>query len=413
MEQRYVKVKTRRLRPDEKMIVSQDCEMPLVIEAKSQRDLPFLKNFLNKHSEKILSDISKHGAVLLRGFQVSSEYDFEDAILSIQGLRGIRHAFMSEEGRTPVGDLQYVLHTNAAYKTGGTLYLGGFHSENYYSPDVPAYICFYCQKPSERGGETGLVNMQKVYQHLPQTLKDKLEKNTYFVSKWLIGDIVRRYNISEETIKDLAIKFGLPILGKGKHQFVAFYKPSVYIHPDTKQRSLQINLFELAKLNPILRQRFMADYPGKDWFWHRFVWRLPAAFLKTLEKIYLAIGLFIYSRKEYYEACRSKILTFFAERHLDFTQTQRVGSCFTDEDIELLAALIRQYYVSCLWQEGDILLVDNTQVAHAGMPGAGPRKIRALICNPLTIPYTSTASGCIVCTEKNDATIGHYMSQQV
>lgn len=411
MEQRYVKAHTRRLRPDEKLIVSQDCEMPLVIEAKNNRDLTFLKQLLADHSEQILADISRYGAVLLRGFEVKSDQDFEQVVLSIRGLQGIRDAFMSEEGRTQVGDLQYVLHTNAAYKTGGTLYLGGFHSENYYSPDVPGYICFHCQQPSKRGGETGLINMRKVYQYLPPALKEKLEKNTFFVSKWLISDISRRYQIPAETIKKIAQQFDLPILGKGKNQFVAFYKPSVYINPETQQRSLQINLFELATLNPILRQRFMADYAGKDWFWHRLVWRLPASLLKALEKIYLAIGLLIYSRKEYYEACRSKMLTFLATRKLDFFETTRVGHCFTDDDIELLAALIRQYYVSCLWQEGDILLVDNTQVAHAGMPGAGHRKIRAMICNPLVIPYTHTAPGTVICKEREEQTIGHAMSQ--
>ena len=118
--------------------------------------------------------------MLLRGFAVVSDEDFGKTVLAIQGFRGISDAFMSEEGRIHAGNLKYVLYTNAVYKTGGTLYLGGFHSENYYTPDVPSYICFCCFKPSVLGGETGLINMEKMYQHLDEELKKKLENNDFF-----------------------------------------------------------------------------------------------------------------------------------------------------------------------------------------------------------------------------------------
>ena len=121
--------------------------MPLVIEANGSTNIGFLQEFLASHSANLLEDISKYGAVLLRGFDIASDEDFENTILSIREFRGINEAFMSEEGRIHVGNLKFVLHTNAVYKTGGTPYLGGFHSENYYTPDVPGYVCFCCFKP--------------------------------------------------------------------------------------------------------------------------------------------------------------------------------------------------------------------------------------------------------------------------
>lgn len=406
MHQRYQDVNVRFLYPNEKLIQSDDQAMPLVIEAQTSNDLPFLCNFLTTHATSILSDISHYGAVLLRGFQVASDADFERAVLSIQGMQGISDAFMSEAGRTQVDGLKYVLHTNSIYKTGGTLYLGGFHSENYYSPDVPAYICFHCRKPSDRGGETGLIHMGKIYDKLPEALKEKLEKQTFFVSKWLISDVVNRYQIPVEQVKKIAKAYHLPILGEGKNQFIAFYKPSVYLHPQTHQRSLQINLFELPTLNKALRQAFMADYAGKDWFWHRLLWRLPSSIIKAMEIIYLNCALFFHYPKKSYEAARSKLLTFIASQTLQTDSTTRVGDCFTQEDITLLAGLLRQYYVSCLWQPGDILLVDNTQIAHAGMPGAGERKIRAMICNPLQLPYQLMQPGTILSQQSNRESIG-------
>lgn len=411
MHPNYPGVLTRFLRKEERLITSEEHEMPLVIEANGSTDLAFLQAFLTEHSVSLLNDISTYGAVLLRGFEVFSDEAFEQALLSIQGFKGISEAFMSEEGRVPVGNLKYVLHTNAVYKTGGTLYLGGFHSENYYTPDVPTYICFYCLKPSKMGGETGLIHMEKIYQHLSASLKEKLEKQSFFVSKWLVKDVVDRYGISVEEIQKICKAFDLPIVGQGKDQFILMYKPSVYTHPLTQKKSLQINLFELPPLNIELRKCFNNDYQGKAWFWHRLVWKLPSPIFKLLEYIYISFASFFYSPKDSLKILWSKFNVYQASKRVSHAYSNvKVGSCFTDDDIKELAKLMRRYYCSCLWEKGDILLVDNRQVAHAGMPGSGPRLLRAMIGNPLDMKYSSSQSGQIDCNNRATETIGYYMA---
>lgn len=408
MDNRYAEVTTRFLREDERLILSEEKELPLVIEPKSANDSQFLQDFLASNSTKIFEDLAHYGAILLRGFEINSDEQFEKTILSIQGMQGISEAFMSEEGRTHVGNLKYILHTNSVYKTGGTLYLGGFHSENYYSPDVPTYICFYCQKPSLLGGETGLVNMEKIYQRLDETLKSKLQKNSFFVSKWLLSDVVDRYQISAEQVETLARHFDLPIMDAGKDKFVLMYKPNVFENPETKQNSLQINLFEIPTLNAELRKCFLNDYQGKIWFWHRFFWRLPAPVLKIIESVYLVFASFFSSPKNALTIFRSKIRTHLAARKLSFNKT-RVGTCFKERDIKDLAQDLRNHYSSCLWKKGDILLVDNRKIMHAGMPGAGPRIIRAMICNPLEMKYSAQISGELICRPRDAESIGFYM----
>lgn len=410
----YPMVTTRFLHREERLIHSEETEMPLVIEAKEHSSLTFLHEFLQTHSAQIQQEISRYGAVLLRGFQINNEADFENTVLSIQGMQGISEAFMSEEGRVPVGELQFVLHTNAVYKTGGTLYLGGFHSENYYSTDVPSYICFCCLHPSTVGGETGLIHMEKVYRHLRQALQQQLEKNTFFVSKWLVAEVADRYQLSPEAVEKIAFEVGLPVIGQTE-KFILMYKPSVFIHPDTQKKALQINLFELPTLNTVMRKYFIHDYPGKTWFWHRFVWRLPKSVLRTIEFIYIICASFFYSPLDAIKRLRMKWKTYHAAHDHNnlpaFNQT-KVGSCFNDNDVDHLARLLRQHYSSCLWQKGDLLLVDNRQVAHAGMPGAGPRVVRAMIANPLQMPYTDNAPGMIDCKSRQDETIGGRMARE-
>ena len=78
-----------------------------------------------------------------------------------------------------------------------------------------------------------------------------------------------------------------------------------------------------------------------------------------------------------------------------------------------LAKLIRTYYSSCLWKKGDILLVDNKKVMHAGMPGSGPRLVRAIICNPLDMHYSFSDLSIINCKDRDGETIGFHMASRM
>jgi alpha-ketoglutarate-dependent taurine dioxygenase len=411
IQNNYDGVELRFLRQDERLINTSETEMPLVFEAKERKDLKFLQEFLKAHSEKLMEDVGKYGALLFRGFDVQSDKDFENTILSINGLHGISDAFMSEHGRERVGSLKYVLHTNTIYKTGGTLYLGGFHSENYYTPDVPGFISFCCLKPSKLGGETGLINMEKVYEHLDDELKKKLENNPYFVGKWLVSDVADRYKVDTKTVEEICRQFDLPIVGEGEDKLILMYKPSVFLNPVTQKKALQINFFSLPALDPALRQCFLKDYQDNTWFWHRFFWKLPYSIFKAIENVAVFFIALLHSPKELYQITTSKWKTDKAFKKID-EKFLKVNSSFSEKDIKQLAPLMRNYYCSIIWQKGDIILVDNRKVVHTGMPGSGPRLVRALISNPLQMKYSHTQPGCLHCQDSKTQTIGHYMAEE-
>lgn len=415
MPNKYNKVITRFLRDDERLILSEEKEMPLVIEAMDECSSEFIQRFLTDNASKILADMAKYGAVLLRGFDINSDEEFEKTVLSIPSFKGISDAFMAENGRTSVDGCQFVLHTNSVYKTGGTLYLGGFHTENYYSTDVPAYISFCCLEPSTLGGETGIINTQKIYQELRQELKDKLENNAYFVSKWLISEIAERYKIPSDSVEKICAHFELPMIGEGEERFVLMYKPSVFEHPQTKEKALQLNLFELSELNGELRKCFMNDYQGKAWFWHRFFWKLPTRVFNSIEAVAVMFIALFHSPKNSLNIVKNKLSAFKASKQANSTvfDDNKVASCFNKADIKELARLMRANYSSCLWQKGDVLLIDNRKVMHAGMPGQGPRLIRAMICNPIDMSYMPLGPGCIVSTDRHSKTIGTCMTKGV
>ncbi len=398
----YPGVITRFLNDNERLIPGSERELPLVIEAKANKTHSFLREILQRYSTEIKHDIACYGAVLLRGFEIENEQQFEQTILAINGMRGIRDAFMAEEGRIPVLGAQYVLHTNAIYKTGGTLYLGGFHSENYYSTDVPSYINFCCLKPSSQGGETGLIHTQKVFEALNPNLQAKLESRAFFVKKWLLDEVADFYQQRPEKIEAICKANGLEIIGDGQHKFILLYKPNVFCHPETGKKSLQINLFELPTLNKALQRCFIKNYQGSNWRWHRRLWQLPQGLFHALEQSYLAVAPWFYDSKAALKTSKFKWKAFQASKKLPFFNQTSVGNCFDAAEVQTLAELLHKHYVSCLWQKGDVLMVDNRQVMHAGMPGKGPRLVRAMICNPLIMQYQASAPGILNCEERND-----------
>lgn len=255
--------------------------------------------------------------------------------------------------------------------------------------------------------------MEKVYDSVDPALKEKLEKQPFLVTKWLLKDVAKRYHpVPMEYIIKVCQKFDVPILGEGDERFLLVYKPSVFEHPETNKKALQINFFELPSLNHELRKCFMNDYQGNDWYWHRFVWNLPDNVFKVIENISVAMISLFKSPKESIKIMKSRMQTYQAEKKLPLPNNTKVATIFNDDDIKKLAKLMRQYYCSCLWQPGDILLVDNRKVAHAGMPGAGPRTIRAMICNPLNMRYSNNQLGLMTCEEKvkGTDTLGFYLT---
>jgi len=408
MQERYHGVTTRFLRENERLIPTKENKLPFVIEPATAElgSVDFLQSFLSMHSNNIMHDIATYGAVLLRGFNITSTKEFEKTILTIDGMQGMRHFFMSEPGRELVDNLDYVFHTNSKIKTGGTLHLGGFHNENYYSPDVPSYISFCCFNPAKLGGETGLIHMGSVYEKLDIALKEQLEKKTFFVSKWPLAVIANRYQIKLEIAKKACVDFGLRV---ENDNFIVMHKPSVFKHPVIGKKIIQANLCaEIPALNDAILNHFISDYVGLKWMIHKLAWKYVG--YHRLRKLSFMLPVLFHHPMKFFKM-RKQVMQRI--KQYNSNTYPRINSVFNADDIKTLAASMRDSYASFLWQKGDILLIDNLQVAHAGMPGKTnkkfPRKIRAMLCNPFKLSYLNEDSGLQNKDELLPETLGEIM----
>jgi len=382
-------VSVRFLRDNERQITTNENETPLLIEPGIRTKDFNLCNFLSDHSEDIMNELKHHGAVLLRGFKVNNEKEYEQVVNSITGLNPMNNYFMSEKGRTLLEGSNYVYYTNKIYKTGGSFNFGGFHNENYYSTDVPHFITFCCIKPSWLGGETGLVNMTKVYDDLPGELKQKLERDSFLTVAHTVSGISTRYGISDTQVKEICSNFGLPMNSSTSgDDLVLMYKPSVINHPYKNNPALVTNLsLEIKPLDSFLLKEFKNDFSGIKWTLHRLTWR--HRWLKNLLQLQWSdVSAMISSLSS--SGAPKKVIN----NNVTFPYSpERVGSVFNEKEIILLAKSIRRHFTSFSWRKGDVLLIDNLQIAHSGMPGFGPRTIRTIICNPIAIDFAFPNSG--------------------
>ncbi len=399
MLREYIDVTTRFLSKQERTLSTNQDALPLVIEAKNEKSSEFLFKFLETYHHELKDDIDKYGAILIRGFDIRSDVDFERAVLKIKHFQAIENTFMREEGRDRVSGTTSVLHTNTIYKTGGSLKIPTFHTENYFTTDVPNYICFFCITPSVRGGETGMADMEKIYADLNPRLKEKLEDTTFFSIKWPMSQILDVYNIPVEKtddVCDICKQFGLTITSSGKEKFVMLYKPSVLMNPVSKMKSLQAHLDMVPGIYKQVGRQFIGDYKGNDWIRLRALWRVP-----TLSLLLTPLKL-IFNDKN--------MISKLKQRHVDFRQ-KMLKHVFTKDDVAELALGIRNYFSSFAWKSGDILLIDNTKIAHAGMPGdRSPRVIRAMICNPLKFDYSHPGVGVQTVNVSTSASLGDILT---
>ncbi|WP_437896077.1 TauD/TfdA family dioxygenase [Sorangium sp. So ce124] len=369
---------------------TREAHTPLVIEPRRSTSVGFLKELLASHSSEIIGDIAAHGAILLRGFDIGSPSSFEDVVLSIQGLRGIRDVFMSEPGRTIVDGARFVLHTNALYKTGGALQFNCFHGENYHVPDVPRFVSFFCEVPARLGGETGLINSAGVYEDLSEGVKARLQQRAFLANAWPVAAVAARYRISAERVEAFCAEVELPTgLVRGERS-VLLYKPSVLEHPRTGERALVTSFsyeFNHLGLPRALRRAFAPDYAAPRWTAHRLAWRYP--WLELLGQTGTLLRAPRYAIGALYRS-----LTERGNREPDAADiTARIEGAFAEEGVERLVRAMRDRFSCFSWRRGDVLIVDNLKMAHDGMPGFGPRRIRALICNPVSLPWSPGSPG--------------------
>ncbi|MFG2291003.1 TauD/TfdA family dioxygenase [Streptomyces sp. NPDC048595] len=269
--------------------------------------------------------LREHGAVLLRGFRVKDADAFEALAASLVSML-----------YGDYGDLPHEKDADRVYKS--TPYPAQqsilFHHESSHMPQWPSRQFFCCVQPAEKGGSTPIVDSRKVWDALPDDIRIRFERlGIRYVRNFIPGLDVgweQMFGTTdrgevEERCRAQGVEYEWRPDGTLRTQQIA---PAVIRHPGTGERVFfnQLFLHHTACLEPSVRD-VMRSLFGAD------------------------------------EAAYPRSATYGDGSPIDGVTVDRLRSLYDS---------LAQRFV---WEQGDVVAIDNMLVSHGRDPFEGDRKI--------------------------------------
>ncbi len=295
---------------------------PLILCAEKGQDI----NTLNETSRQFIATaVETLGAVLLRGFKVSSPFAFRKFAASF----GSPLADNYDYGSTPRSKVSSGVYNSTDYPAHSTIPM---HNEQAYTRQWPSHLWFHCMKASESGGETPLVDSRMIFNDIPKSIRDT------FLSKELL--YVRNFS---------------PMLDIPWQQV---------FNTDSKQavedfclgQNIQWQWLDDNTLRTKQKCQSALQHPVTgEWVWFNQAHLFHAS----------ALG----------EESRQGLLSTLGEENLPRNVYYGDGSPIPDEDLDIIREIYNQQKRVFPWQKGDITMIDNLLMAHGRNPYIGERKI--------------------------------------
>ncbi|GAX45366.1 amino acid adenylation [Tolypothrix sp. NIES-4075] len=296
--------------------------LPLVIQPAI--DNIDLVDWFQNSREFVEQKLSKHGALLFRGFNNNLLPDvFEQFALAICS------DLFNENGEHQRESVSRNIYTPVFYPPEQKLLL---HNENSFNHSWPMKILFGCVLPAQQGGETPLVDSRQVFELIDPKIREQfMQKKIMYVRNYgeelglswqSVFNTVDKSEVEEKCKKNL-MDFEWK---EGDRLRTSCVRPSVVIHPNTGE----ISWFNQAQ------------------HWH----------LSCLP-----------------QATRESLLFLLCESELPRNCYYGDGSPIEDSVMEEICQVYRQLEISFPWEKGDILVLDNILTAHGRNPFVGERKI--------------------------------------
>jgi alpha-ketoglutarate-dependent taurine dioxygenase len=279
--------------------------------------------WVGSERELIQSKLLRHGALLFRGFNVSSVSEFE------RFASALCPDLFSEYGDLPGEEQGKKVYKSTPYPADKIIL---FHNESSHTHRWPLKQWFFCVKAAQERGETPIVDCRELYSRLDPGLRKRFEeKGLLYVRNFIEGLDVRWQD---------------------------FFRTDDRLEVEAYCRRSGSELEWLAGGGLRTRQRCPA------------VARHP----KTGDRVFFnQVQLHHSSFLE--PEVRESLLSLFSQEGLPRNVLFGDGTPIEDAALQEISELSWELAVQFPWREGDILMVDNMLVAHARNTFVGERKI--------------------------------------
>lgn len=324
--------------PEQRVFDGVSC--PLVLKCnKTESKIEDVSEWVTKNQKDLEQCLADHGAVLFRGFPLSSPEDLDMFIKAFKGWKDLSYEdSLSFAVRTHLTGR--VCTTNDG-KNGGL----NFHHEQAQTPKWPSKVFFYCQNPASEGGGTGVcpsdVLLKKLEEKFPQFVKDCEEKGVKYTAY---------LNPDPDPTKGV---------GRG---WKSFFQRESKEEVESRMKSLNYTWEwmenDLLKCtSPLLSAVSVAPGTKKRVFFNQIIAQVANA-----KEWSSRVG------EETKDATKIDL-----DRFMTFGD----GSSMPVDVLIEGHNISNQCAVELEWQKGDVALLDNYQVMHARRLFEGPRKVYA------------------------------------
>lgn len=285
-------------------------------------------DWLTENKEDLRAKLVQHGAILFRGFPINNPDAFEK-MLDAAEFENMPYV----GGAAPRNNVtqRRVLTANESPPSEPI----PFHHEMAQVPKPPAYVFFYCDLPSETGGETAICHSNAVYQRFHDIDPTFCEK---------VEELGVRYVRIMPPVDDPTSAIG--------RSWVSTFQTEDKEEAEDRMKAL-----------------------GTTWEWY------DNGDLRTETATVPAIRV----------EPRTGLKTFFNSMVAAYTgwvdsrndPTKAVccgdGTPVNGEALKRTAVAMQEEAVAFQWQKGDVLWIDNALVLHSRRPFTGQRRILASI----------------------------------
>jgi alpha-ketoglutarate-dependent taurine dioxygenase len=361
-------------------------KMPLVISPRWDSSLNFLIFWCQENRSWLDRALLDYGAILIRGFDVNTAADMEQAVKAYQ--LALNDTYRGTSPRKRMENTDFIFSAAEV----PTNYPIGQHLEMSFLEAPPAQLYFGCLQPSRAvGGETSLADFSKVYQDLSLELKQKFldkgirytrthkKKGTYFT--YDVADMLgwpELFGTSDKTeVEKMCAAEGIPVTWTDDDTFVSVSLSNAFqLHPTTGV-PVWFNHTQVFHWTTFPAELFFAWQRCNDW-------RLLAHCI--LVTIFCVIKYGLLGHK--------------MSLHCSFGD----GSPISISEMNEIRGCIHKNMVFSRWEKGDMLFLDNFCVSHGRQPTYDKnRKIVVAWADP--IPKTnavisiSTDENATICKE--------------
>lgn len=293
-----------------RVIVSEDPERPLV-------------EWIRDHSEEWEQEMNRSGAVLFRGFGIEGEQDFARLLPRLCG------DSFGDYGDLPHAAIEDGVYQSSPYPENESILL---HGEGAHLSRWPLRICFFCDVPPARGGETTLLEAGTMWELLDDDLREALEQKGVSYLRNFLPHVDRSWQ---------------SVFGTSDRESV---------ERTCAQSGIECEWVGEDSLRTILTVPVRTPHPhgGERQFFHQLLLFHPMGLPAEV---------------------RDSLRSLFSPSELPRNVTFGDGTPIPDDRVERFRNACEERTSAVSWRRGDVLLVDNMRVAHGRRPFEGDRRI--------------------------------------